>query len=350
MTAEELFDRYEACGFLYPAKREQLAPFIDTVRTTWNASLKADMADCVHHCLTCTNSERGAWGTVSMWRSSARRAHSQHLVSSGWPGCSRNVMLAAQDWWDGSGVEFAEKWFRSENKYPNRIFGSVPDRLGHANSTLERRALFASGRDHEHNPDVPVEVHLVGDDAGIVARDVLARLTDPVVAAAEELDTGDVSLNELNEAYARVGLQRSRRVHMATIPGHAQPVGLASAYRGPLGLNFSFLENRCDIWLDRQLDETERRSVASALLDASRSTYEDCPLPYILVTCDEPTLEVLLNWTHGQHIRTYERCIWTRSGFWDWYCHVDSFYQRVMELEERRIARMMSKSAEEASS
>jgi hypothetical protein len=70
MTADELFDQYEACGFLYPAKRQQLAPFIGEVKRTWNASMKADVLDAVHHCLTYASTDRGAWGTVSMWRSS----------------------------------------------------------------------------------------------------------------------------------------------------------------------------------------------------------------------------------------------------------------------------------------
>ena len=86
-------------------------------------------------------------------------------------------------------------------------------------------------------------------------------------------------LSELNEAYARVGLLRSRRVFLATASGHSQPIGVACAYRGPLGLNFSFLESRCDMWLDACLDEPERQSAASALVDACRPSYDDCPLP-----------------------------------------------------------------------
>ena len=146
LTADELFDRYETCGFLYPAKQEKLAPFLDSVKRVWNASMKADHKAPVHHCLTRSSLNRGTWGTVSMWRASARRFQCQHLVSTGGAACTRSVMLAGQDWLNTFRAEFAENWFRAENKYPNRIFGSAPDRLGMANSTLERRALFADGR------------------------------------------------------------------------------------------------------------------------------------------------------------------------------------------------------------
>lgn len=339
LPAAEIFAHYERCGFLYPAKRAQLAPYLDRVVATWDASMQPPERDFVHHCLVSQDPRRNAWGTVSIWRSSLRRLQSQHLVSSGWSDATRHVMLAAQEWGQSSVCNFAENWFRSENRYPNRVFGSVVDRLGPSRSVLERRSLFAASKQCESGRIPCVEIHPVGDADGVFAAGVLSRLAGPVVAAAEELDTGDVSLRELNDVYARAGLSRSREVHLATLRGYPEPVGLSCAYRGPLGLNFSFLENRCDLWIDGRLDEMERRYVACSLIDHARPVYQDSLLPYILVACDEPTLDVLLNWTPGQHIRTYSRCIWTRDGFWEWYQHVDSFYNRVVELETRRRAR-----------
>jgi hypothetical protein len=50
--------------------------------------------------------------------------------------------------------------------------------------------------------------------------------------------------------YRALGLRRYRRIWLAMMDGHDAPVGAAIAYRGPLGFNLSFLENRCDVLLD----------------------------------------------------------------------------------------------------
>ena len=155
VTADQLFDRYEACGFLYPEKQARLAPFIDSVKHTWNASMMLNTPACVHHCLHASDQWGRAWAAVSLWRSSRKRVHSQHLVSTGRPGLSRSVLLAAQDFLNSLGVEVIENWFRAENRYPNRVFGSAPDRLGDANSAVERRRLLAAGRASGPSLDFP---------------------------------------------------------------------------------------------------------------------------------------------------------------------------------------------------
>jgi hypothetical protein len=58
-------------------------------------------------------------------------------------------------------------------------------------------------------------------------------------------------LNAVDELYRGVGLRRTRHVWLAYRANKEEPVGAAIAYRGPLGVNFSYLENRCDLLLHR---------------------------------------------------------------------------------------------------
>jgi len=63
------------------------------------------------------------------------------------------------------------------------------------------------------------------------------------VVAEEELEQ-DVELNAVDELYRGVGLRRTRQVLAGLSRNKEEPIGAAIAYRGPLGLNFSYLENR----------------------------------------------------------------------------------------------------------
>jgi hypothetical protein len=140
--------------------------------------------------------------------------------------------------------------------------------------------------------------------------------------------------------YRRVGLRRTRHVWMAYRKG-ASPwgsknelVGAAIAYRGPLGLNFSFLENRCDLLFSPSLPESEIQGVAAALLAPVATVYEDFELEDIPVITGETAIPALLN-LGGQFIRHYCQCIWLKGGYARAYRHVDSFYSKVLVRAEK---------------
>src|SRR5437899_9091282 len=87
--------------------------------------------------------------------------------------------------------------------------------------------------------------------------------------------------------YSEVGLRRTRRVWLAYREYKDEPIGAVIAYRGPLGLNFSYIENRCDLLLHPTLPDADAVDVVSALLKASSSAYEDFELDAIPVIAEE---------------------------------------------------------------
>src|SRR5262249_8267610 len=103
---------------------------------------------------------------------------------------------------------------------------------------------------------------------------------------AEELDR-DVELASVDRLYQAVGLRRTRQVWSAYRKGSSQAIGAALAYRGPLGLNFSFIENRCDLLVSPQLNPAEAADVTTALLQAAAPAYADCALDEIPVVADQ---------------------------------------------------------------
>jgi hypothetical protein len=101
-----------------------------------------------------------------------------------------------------------------------------------------------------------------------------------------------------------------------------------------LGLNFSYLENRCDLILHPNLPETETLSVVASLLKASSVAYRDFELDEIPVIADQIAVPALLK-LGVEFVRHYCQGIWLKDGSPRFYRHVDNFYSKLLARAER---------------
>jgi len=155
-----------------------------------------------------------------------------------------------------------------------------------------------------------------------------------VYVVAEELEQ-DVEFKAVDELYRGVGLRRTRHVWLAYRANKEEPIGAAIAYRGPLGMNFSYLENRSDLLLHPTLPESEVSQAASSLLNASSAAYEDFELDEIPVIAEEMAAHVLFK-LGAEFLRHYCQGIWLKDGHPGFYRHVDGFYSRLLARVEKR--------------
>ncbi|MBL8887613.1 MAG: hypothetical protein JNK16_13215 [Phycisphaerales bacterium] len=336
---EELFAKYESCGFLYAAKRERLNPYLPLIIENWKRSMSPVRGRLLHDVVVCDNLATGAWASLSYWACCNRAVHSQHLVSCGKSEASRATLLASQSEANNRGVLSSQNWFRAENRYPSRVFGSCTLSLGPDNAVINPYSLMEMRRDSLPPTAGDIQVHRCTDAERLPLYALANRLCGCVQANADEWTCGDIELAQLDEQYKEVGLRRYRRVFIATAKGIPDPIGIATAYRGPLGLSFSFLENRCELWLDPYLDDERYTRAIAALVNVAAETYNDFELPIMLVTTDECAGNVMLS-LGASLIQKYSRSLWLRPGFAAWYKHVDSFYSRVFSasLRHKRIA------------
>src|SRR5262249_32128059 len=96
-----------------------------------------------------------------------------------------------------------------------------------------------------------------------------------------------------------------------------------------LGLNFSFLENRCDLLMLPSLSETESGKASTALLGAAVKAYENFELEDVPLIASEFNVPALLK-MGAQFVRHYCQCIWLKDGYPRSYRHVDGFYSRIL--------------------
>jgi len=335
ISIEDLFARYEACGFLYPVKRERLRPYLPLIIENWRRSMSARAGRFLHDVVVYDDPATGAWACVSYWATTSQAVHSQHLVSIGLPEASRAVLLSTQSESHLLKHTAAQNWFRAENRYPARVFGSCTLSLGPEIAVVHRHACLLMRRDRLPTASTAIHVHRCTEmDMPLIDR-FARRVCGTVQAEADEWSAGDVELTQLDDRYREVGLRRYRRIFIAVAPGFEEPSGLAVGYRGPLGLNFSFLENRLELWLDPQLDNETHSQTIAALIRAAASTYLDFELPEILVATDQfsgNTLHAL----GAKPMQNYSRSVWLRAGYPAWYEHVNGFYARVLSAANRR--------------
>jgi hypothetical protein len=335
VSVEELFRLYARSGFLYPEKLRKLAPYIDLIRENWRRALRG--GERVLMAFT-HNDERGSgMSSISTWRSAKRGWVSQHLVSdSANPLSTRAVLLSAQRTKIERGDDDSQQnWFRPENRFPARVFGSVSASLGETRASLRSYSLFTTGGDSTTRSGVPAARIVKYDASHASALLWLASSGEsPLFARAEEL-AEDPEFECVGEIYSSLGLRRGRSIWLAYEPNRIDPVAAVLAYRGPLGMNFSFLENRCHLLLDPSATTLGATNAALALLERARAAYADFEANEIPVVAPA-TCSAALSRAGLDFVRNYDQCIWVREGFEAWHAHVDGFYSRLISRAARK--------------
>ena len=332
LDPEDLFDRYAEAGFLYPAKRERIAPFLPQIMDNWRRALRA--GELIHWVATSERPETGGWASISSWRSTHRGWNTQHLVSIGDPLGTRAVLLGGQAVRIRDGFDRShQSWFRPDNRFPKRVFGTIDAGVGAEHATVIPQSLFAIGvaAAARLESDVRISRQIERWQADLDGLAAAAR--GPVYVAGEELDCDDLELDAVDQLYRYVGLRRYRRIWLAW---HRNDLlGAAVVWRGPLGFNFSFLENRCDLLLEPTVAPERAGAVVRALLRAAASTYEDFPLGQIPLAVRDGEVPYVLD-AGAQFVREYTQSIWLQPGFEAMYAHMAHFYTRI----ERAGARL----------
>ncbi len=286
LSVDEIFALYERAGFLYPDKAARLFPHLPKVRENWRRMLS--LGESLLYVLTSGDQKQGL-ASLAVWRTTQNGWMSQHLVSENNPYASRAVMLSAAAASIRKGQDLsAQNWFRPENRFPARVFGSMVQTIGESLSSVQRHAYFALPK----TLSLPAEKRI------------------------------------------RV-VPYTRHVWLAYLANKEEPIGAAIVYRGPLGVNFSYLENRCDLLLHPTLPESEVSQAASALLTACSKAYEDFELEEIPVIAEEMATHVLYK-LGAEFLRHYCQGIWLKDGHPRFYRHVDGFYTKLLARMEKQ--------------
>jgi len=331
LPVDDIFSLYERTGFLYPDKAARLLPHLGQVKENWRRMLAC--GDSLLYVLT-AGDERHGRASIAVWRTAPNGWTSQHLVSENNPFGSRAVMLSGSAASYLKGVDKShQNWFRPENRFPSRVFGSMVQTIGESFSSVQRHMYFALPRKLVLPAQKGIRAVPYTPSQKEALCSIATAARGSVYVTAEELRE-DVEFKSVDELYRSAGLRRTRRVWLAYRAYKDEPIGAAIAYRGPLGVNFSYIENRCDLLLHPTVPDSDVPAVAACLLKASSAAYQGFELEAIPVITDQIAAAALTQ-LGAEFLRHYCQGIWLKGGQLRFYRHVDNFYSRLLSRVEK---------------
>jgi len=339
VSIDTLFEQYRKIGFIYPAKKELLAPYFEQITKNWEALLNSE--ENLLWVLTVAPNARKDFASISSWKQSNYGYIAQHLVSNGNGLMPLKVMMEAQrmgeqDYTENE-IKSIQNWFRPDNRYAFRVFASMFEKLGEERASLMRFQYLHLPLEHiedEVQTDFKLE-EVRGIDIELI--NFVKEQYNNVFVRAEELDTNDIQLTKLDEKYQKSGLNRSRKVLKVRDVQAGKIVSAIVANRAPLGLNFSFLENRIYYILDKNMDEKKRPQLVKTMNASIKFYYSDFEVQVLPIVTDELT-SIELQAQKAVFFKEYMQSIWLREGFAMWYEHIYSFLAKVEARWKARLA------------
>ncbi len=326
-----LIKAYENVNFLYPAKKTKLDAHWEIIGSNWDRTLNA--GNLIHQLLTYGDPESRTWASVSSWRTTHNGWLVQHMVSRGNPTATWHTLLSCLSMLHHDlGAHWIQNWFRPTNRFPNRLFSKIVSDAGSEYAGKIVLDFFSIDPALADGMDSSFRAVVWRRDLNKAFLDLVEGTRGPVYLKAEELDHRDPLLEEVDVLYRFAGLRRYRRIFL--VEEQDRLLGAAIANRGPLGLNFSFIENRCDLIVSDSTTDVERIAVAEALLIAIRRTYTDFEAPAIPICTDANTGD-LLEGRGAKRLRQYAQSAWSREANESAWESFSDFFRPVIRRMER---------------
>ncbi len=335
ISVEELFERYNELGFLYPAKQLELDQIWDKVRHNWVQAYKLG-GDILR--VYTYRSPNGEFATTTLWRSSQDGWTAEHLVAND-PVAAMIMVLGILSDGIPDGIKYVESWYRPTNPYPNRLYSRATRDIGSSCSSIRVYNYLAVNPDRlkEH-----LTTKFISEEAktgSLELFELACETRGHIYATGEGLANADISHSALHKLFQTVGLTRQRKVVLLYRPVEEVPVGAAIAYRGPLGFNLSLIENRCDILLGDSVMNDEILPAIATLIDGVRDRYDGFPPGYIPVIGDNKVQDAILTASAGRLLRRYAHFGVTQDGLVKWYDSVVDIIGRVIRHRAKKEAR-----------
>jgi hypothetical protein len=317
---------YEASGFLYPQKSDTLTPFLPSIRQLW-----AQLMRTKPPLLMVGVDERHKRSTGAVWKGTSSTWFVQHLASQGDPFGTASLVMGtiAALYLPGEANGF-QVWFRGDNKLPRRIFASgLLEGNGEDSALHTYHYCMVRKQECTTRQFAGLEVVSCDESTADLAGSLVGGVRGNAFVAVEELST-DPFLAAIDAQFRCEGLRRDRQIYVVCKGGQA--VGCAHAFRGPLGLNFSFLENRCDLVIKPGLEASESAAIVEALLSSAIAAYADFEPEWIPVTTDAPSAGLP---TFVRPVRSYTQAIYLRPAMPRFYDGLRGIYARLLARQVR---------------
>jgi len=331
MNTEQLFELYNSLHFIYPAKMEKLSPVFELVKKNWEKALKLNFP--LFWVSTIANNPNNILSTGATWQYSNTGMIGQHLASNH-PVGSRLIFLGMLDKiikaQHKGFIESYQVYYRPQNKYSARVFEGITAKAGKDFSEIIPYHYFeVPFIKNDCREGIEIVEITNGHHPDFI--DFLLREKGEIFIEAQELNSGDINLNKLNNRFKRSGLKRTRRI-FAAISCHDHKIyGVTVINESSLGLNFSFFENSCELILRKNTSAEFLLKVAYRLLYRASKLKSGSSSLHSLLVLTDPVHSELIEKLHGKLTRNYNLFMILKGGYEMWYDHVDELTNPVFQ-------------------
>jgi hypothetical protein len=325
ISVDQLFELYTTLHFIYPQKEARLKPVLNVVRRNWIKAMKADFP-----LFWVSTVRNNILATGSAWQHTNTGMIAQHLASNH-PVGSRIIFLGMlckviENQYKGF-IDSYQIYYRPQNKYSSRVFESLSCRAGeHLSEIIPYHYFEFPALKEDISGDVKViEIkHAIDEDI----LNFLLAFRSKLFIKAQELDSDDVNLEELDSKFQPYGLKRKRKFYVAILNGKI--AGFLIMNQSSLGFNFSFFENSSELILSKDLNEKFLLDVAGALMYKAFRQISYLPLGYMPVLID-PFHSAVLEKLNGKLTRNYNLFMMLKGGYEIWYDHINEVTNTVFQ-------------------
>jgi hypothetical protein len=334
INTEQIFELYNLLNFIYPAKKERISPVFSEITENWEKAMKLNFP--LFWVSTLKQNLNNILSTGTAWQYLNKGMIAQHLCSNH-PIGSRMIFLGMlnkviENQHKGF-IESYQLYYQPQNKYSSKIFESLS-----INSGKELSEIIPYNY-HE----LPFLTTDSADDIGLIEinnsnisddfTSFLLKQRGELFIKAQELNSDDINLTNLNNKFKRHGLKRTRRVFAAKTFNSDKIYGVIIINESSLGFNFSFFENSCELILCNESNPQFLLKIIKKLLFKASEINLLSSLHFLPVLTD-PQHSVLIEKLNGKVTRNYNLFIMLKGGYEKWYEHVDrltnSIFQRFI--------------------
>lgn len=329
VSFDELISHYERVGFLYPAKKKTIQNIMPLIAENWKKAFKAK--DQLLWIASSHRKDSKKMSTISLWRSTLNGWVAQHLTSNAGPLYVKNILIGTQLHAIQNKYHAGQNWFQPKNQYANKVFGGIESSIGSQYAKV-------SSYNYYHVPSKiyqtdSSDIHIVqckNNDYQKTLHQFIKDTMGSVYVETEEWDQNDIELSQVNDLYHHYGLFRYRCIWLAFRKlADDYPVAAIIAYRGPLGFNFSLIENRMELIFKAHEQNMNYTEIASQLiriaLPAYKNNYPLNSIPLVVRTDNKTSLKL----PELKFIRVYNKSSWLNKGFEPWCNHVAGFFSII---------------------
>lgn len=316
ITSTEFISLLTEMHFIYKDKETLILPYISVIQNTWDILLRSPSGIAKHTILL---SDNKITAICSGWRISTNCWCVQNGIAFNIRDYIRAIVSQSDKLIEDPSASYIQTWFRPGNTIVCKMCGQDSPLFGSDGvySDVNTCLLW--------NPKtISMEIgDLTLMAGGAVDKNTLKSFiidNRSSIFYEEEDFANDPSFEYLNKLFRKVGLTYRRKIDVVYSSSGIQAVVLS--YFSSPGINFSFLENRTEVIVGRNVTITS--GLIAMIGETVRERKKERIVPSPIIT-ERRTGNVLIS--NGAILqREYERYIWSRDTYKKLYEYITNKY------------------------